>query len=105
METMRFIMDHDKPKMKDVADYLSIAAPSATSLIQGLVKSGLVALTTDRRDRRASRVALTKKGKSELKKSVIRGTKILGRLFAALSEEELTIFIDLLGRLKAAEKD
>ena len=27
METMQFIADHDQPKMKDVADYLSITAP------------------------------------------------------------------------------
>lgn len=102
VETLKFIADSGEPKMKDVADYLSITAPSATALIGGLMKSGLVASATDKRDRRTSRLTLTAKGKRELKKSVARGTEILGGLFAALSETELTAFTGALERLKEA---
>ncbi len=102
VETMKFIADRDEPKMKDVADYLSITAPSATSLVGGLIRSGFVASTTDRHDRRTSRLVLTAKGKIELKKSVARGTKILNELFSSLSERELAAFVDALERLREA---
>jgi DNA-binding MarR family transcriptional regulator len=100
IETMKFIADHDKPKMKDLADYLSITAPSTTSLVNGLVKSGFVICDTDQYDRRASRLILTKKGKAELKSAIARGIKLLGKLFAALSEAELVAFVGALERLK-----
>ena len=100
VETMKFIADHDKPKMKDLADYLSITAPSATSLVSGLVKSALVTCDTDRRDRRTSRLALTQKGKAELKATITRGTKLLGELFAVLSAEQLATFSETLKKIK-----
>ena len=106
VETLKFIADRDEPKMKDVADYLSITAPSATSLVNGLARSGFVTSRADRRDKRASRLALSAKGKIELKKSVTRGTKVLSGLFAALSDTELDAFVAALERIKksSAEK-
>lgn len=100
IETMKFIADHDQPKMKDLSDYLSITAPSATSLVNGLVKSGLVACVADRRDKRTSRLVLTKKGKAELKKAIARGIKILGSVFAPLSKEDFAAFTHALEQIK-----
>ena len=100
METMKFIADHDKPKMKDVADYLSITAPSATSLIGGLVKTGFVAYVADQRDRRTSRLSLTARGKAELKSATTRNVRVLGGLFSALSKAELAAFVGSLRRVK-----
>jgi len=103
IETMKFIADHNKPKMKDLADYLSITAPSATSLVNGLVKSGFVVCSTDRRDRRTSHLALTAKGKSELKKSIASGLKLLGGLFSSLSATEFSAFVVALKLLKKTD--
>ncbi len=100
IETMKFISDHDKPKMKDLADHLSITAPSATSLVNGLVKSGFVSCATDWRDRRTSRLVLTRKGKAELTSTITRGIKLLGGLFFVLSEAELAAFTRALERIK-----
>ncbi len=102
IETMKFIADAGGPKMKDVADHLSITAPSATTLIGGLIRSGFVTSSTDRRDRRTSRLVLTAKGKNELRRAVARGTRILNGLFAALSKTELAAFTGALERLKEA---
>ena len=101
IETMKFISDCGTPMMKEIADHLSITAPSATSLIGGLVKSGLVAKVLDRRDKRASRLKLTAKGEDELKKSLIRGTRLLKGLFDALSEEEFVAFTRALEQMKS----
>lgn len=100
IETMKFVADNDNSKMKDVAEYLSITAPSATSLVSGLVKSGLVVGYTDRSDRRASHLALTRKGRLELKKTIARGLKIFSTLFSVLSKAELAAFIRALERIK-----
>lgn len=105
IETMKFIMDHDAPKMKDVADYLSITAPSATSLVGGLVKSGFVAYAADTSDRRTSRLVLTAKGKAELKSAMTRGTKHLRSLFAVLSDKELAAFSAALACIKGTPHD
>ncbi len=87
--------------MKEIADHLSITAPSATSLTGGLVKSGLVAKVLDCRDKRTSRLKLTAKGEDELKKSLIRGTRLLKGLFDALSEEEFVAFTRALEQMKS----
>lgn len=100
IETMKFIADHDGPSMRSVADYLSITAPSATSLISGLEKDGLVTRTTDLRDRRSSRLALTRKGKTMLVRTLARGTRILAEVFSPLSSTELAAFARALARIK-----
>jgi DNA-binding MarR family transcriptional regulator len=100
IETMKFIADHGEPKMKEVANYLSITAPSATTLVGGLVKNGLVICETDRRDRRSSRLALTKKGKNKLEEATTRGIQLLSGLFAIVSKKELAAFVGVLERIK-----
>ena len=100
IETMKFIADHGEPNMKDVAGYLSITAPSATSLIRGLVESGFVTCSADVRDKRTSRLVLTPKGKAELKTTGARSVRIVGELFSILSEAELAAFSSTLERIK-----
>lgn len=100
IETMKFIDENKESKMKDIAEYLSITAPSATSLVSGLVRSGFVAGRTDQYDRRASRLVLTTKGKAELKKAITRGLKVFSELFSILSKSELIAFTSALERIK-----
>lgn len=105
VEALRFIEREGAPRAKDVADYFSITAPSATSLITGLVKDGLVARKDDPHDRRAHRFALTAKGKRELARVIARGTALLAKLFDPLSERELAQFTALLDRILAAGQE
>lgn len=100
VETMKFIADHDRPKMRDVAAHLAITAPSATSLVQALMRKGLVAIVPDERDGRTSRLALTAKGKRELTQSLARGRKLLGALFNGVSAADLVTFSDVLEHIK-----
>lgn len=100
VETLKFIADHEGLSMRDVADYLSITAPSATSLVSGLIKEGLVTKRVDTRDRRALRLTLSRKGKSFLHKKMARGTVVLGELFAPLSQNELKAFIVALEHIR-----
>ncbi len=103
VETMKFISEHPEPKMKDVAEYLSITAPSTTSLIGDLVKSGRVECHADKKDKRTSRLLLTQEGKNDLKKAMVRGRKVLGGLFNGLTPSELAAFTSALERIKETE--
>jgi DNA-binding MarR family transcriptional regulator len=100
IETLKFIADTSGPSMRQVADYLSITAPSATSLVSGLVRDGLVARSTDARDRRTAHLHLTTKGKTVLAETLARGTELLGALFAPLSRTELAAFISTLQQIR-----
>jgi DNA-binding MarR family transcriptional regulator len=51
-----------KPLMKDIAGFLGVAPPSATSLINTLIKSELVNRQADAGDRRSVRIVISKKG-------------------------------------------
>lgn len=56
----------NKPLMKDLAGFLGIAPPSATSLIGTLAKSELVYREADKTDRRIVRIIISKKGEKFL---------------------------------------
>src|ERR1700685_3368005 len=64
-ETLRFIAETNNPTMRDVARYLSVKAPSATSLISHLAKSGLIERKGEKGDKRIVRISLTKLGRRE----------------------------------------
>lgn len=55
-----------KITMSDIADELSVKLPTATSLINRLVKSDYVKRVMDKKDRRVTEISLTKKGNRTL---------------------------------------
>jgi DNA-binding MarR family transcriptional regulator len=63
--SLKYIHEN-KPLMKDLADFLGIAPPSATSLVNTLAKSELVIREADKGDRRNVRIVISKKGEKFL---------------------------------------
>ena len=63
--TLKFVQD-EKPLMKDIADFLGVAPPSATSLANTLIRSELVYREADKIDRRNVRIVISKKGEKFL---------------------------------------
>src|SRR6266567_682566 len=63
--TLKYIKE-GSPLMKDIATFLGIAPPSATSLINNLAKSELVKRSEDKIDRRIVRIEITKEGEKYL---------------------------------------
>ena len=86
LETLRYAAEKDNPSMKDIADYLCITPPSATSLINSLVKTKQLERIHDKDDRRFVRLVVTPKGKMALasgfKKITIRMRRVLSNLNA-----------------------
>jgi hypothetical protein len=52
LETLRYIGEHPNSTMRDIATYLRVTAPSATSLIAGLIRRKLIARERDKKDKR-----------------------------------------------------
>ncbi len=89
IKTLDFIADKKQPSMKEVAENLHIASPTATSIINRLVKNGDLLRINDPTDRRIVRLKITVEGKKRLlsgiKKVKINMKKVLNIL--TLSEQ------------------
>jgi len=70
IETLRIIREHRGILMKDLAGQLFISPPSATTLVDELVKKRLAQRSYDKKDRRLVLISLTPKGKMGLEKSL-----------------------------------
>ncbi len=91
METLRFIFENKEegPTMKDIAEYLSISAPSATSMIEQLAKKKLVIRKIDVGDRRTVRILSTPKAL---------------QIFSIFREIKANMFGDMLRKLRGDDK-
>ena len=92
---LRYISE-ERPSMKDFADFLSITPPSATSLIDTLIKTGLVERHEDENDRRSVKITITKTGEKYFKdgtdKMALRMRNGLEKLDAN-EQKELTMIL------------
>ena len=88
-ETMRFIEDTGMPTMQDVAGYLRIKAPSATSLIAHLAGKGFIRRHTGKSDKRVTRLMLTPKGKKALSEHQKRSNATLRKVFSEFADTEV----------------
>ena len=61
MEALRFVLEKENPTMKDIATYLQISAPSATSMIEHLSDKKLITRRMNSKDRRTIHIFPTPK--------------------------------------------
>lgn len=101
LETLRYIDERAPATMHDIARYLRIKAPSATSLVSNLEKAGWVKrLTTT--DKRVVRIALSAKGEKMLREYREGSTEVMRRVFSRLPERDLTALTRILLRVADA---
>jgi len=74
--------------MKDIADYLCVAPPSATSLINSLVEARQIERSYDKNDRRFVRLVVTPKGKTALASGFKKITTKMRRALSKLNAKE-----------------
>ena len=92
LETLRFIKDNPSSSMSDLAEYLRVTKPTATSLVTGLVSTGIVTRREDSGDRRRILLALSSQGAHVLATAAKARERAVDRLFARLpvrDQEEL----------------
>ncbi len=97
--TLKFIAAMDGPTMKQTAAFLRVKPPSATSIIDGLIRDGLVTRRSDGRDRRSVRLALTARGRAELTRCFRAKAALLRRVLRPLSAAERAQLASILEKL------
>ncbi len=99
IQTLHFIKNQAGSAMKDIANYLHITPPSATSLVNLLITKGFVQRVTSETDRRTIRLQITKAGLELLKNNLQRVTSIVEKGINKLSDQEKKNFIIILNKI------
>ena len=100
LETLRFIGGAHKPTMQEIAGFLRVKAPSATSLIGYLVRHGFVERFGEERDKRVTRLRLTPKGKKALAAHMRASEVLMRRVFAEFSQRDVEELARILRHLR-----
>ncbi len=98
LEALRFVAEREQPTMRELASYLMVKAPTATSLAADLVKARLVARGSSG-DRRLVRLKLTQGGKKALELSTIKRRKVITDLLETLSNKDKEEFKRILSTI------
>lgn len=101
LETLQFVFEHRSPTMRDLAAYLKVKAPSATSLINELVRAKMISRHGDPNDRRQVRLATTPKGEKELTRISQKKRQIIGSMLRALNPRDREALNGLLQKVLA----
>lgn len=96
MKTLGFLAHKQRVQMRDIAAYFQIEMPSATSLINGLFKRGLVEREADSQDRRIVRIVLTTQGENVVKKMTEHSEKKAHAFLGYLSPGDKQTFTRIL---------
>ncbi len=95
--TLGFIKKSQKAvQMKDIADYLSIEMPTATSLLNKLFRLNLVNRVVDKEDRRIVRINLTKKGDTLVDEAMKRHGERIEKMLSYLDTKQKEDFYEIL---------
>ncbi|MGH7246395.1 MAG: MarR family winged helix-turn-helix transcriptional regulator [Candidatus Levyibacteriota bacterium] len=103
LQALAFLKRNEDAQMSEIASQFRIELPSATSLVNTLVKAGLVTRKQDKKDRRLVRIALSKQGTSLLEQASTERSKKVSEILTFLSEKDaadlLRIMENLAGKL------
>jgi DNA-binding MarR family transcriptional regulator len=98
-ETLRFIAGREGPTMHDIATYLRVTAPSATSLIAGLGRRKLIARERDKRDKRITHLHVSSRGMRLLSEYERGSTALMRQVFSRMSERDIHELVRILNTL------
>lgn len=100
---LRFVAEHGTTSMKDIAAFLGVTPPSATVLVNRLVRSRELTRVAGAADRRTVQVALTPEGRKNLDSGCQLMVKRLGSILSRLSGAEKKQLTSILKHLLKAE--
>ncbi|MBU1147972.1 MAG: MarR family winged helix-turn-helix transcriptional regulator [Candidatus Omnitrophica bacterium] len=96
------IQAHGQCKTKIVAKERGISPPTATGLIDRLVRSGYVKRSPDPEDRRVVMVSLTKKGENMVKTHMDAIRDVWKKILVRLTAEEQKQYLHILKKISGA---
>ncbi len=85
--------------MKEIAESLYITYPSATSIVNRLVKAGELKRIVDSRDRRSVRIQTTQEGKKVYKQWHKKSTEKMSVILEKLTTQEKSDFAAILKKI------
>lgn len=104
IEALRFVRGEKDVLMKDLAKHLFIAPPSATSIVDDLIRAKFVVRSEAGNDRRNISISLTAKGKKILQNCLQKKMEKVGKKIDLLSTAEKKTFLRLLEKLSQDTK-
>jgi DNA-binding MarR family transcriptional regulator len=99
LQTLSFVYRSSNPTMKEIAKYLHITPPSATSMVNNLVKLKFLKRKINGSDKRSINLLLTTKGEKEVHKGYALAKKHLEKRLDYLSEKDKREFIRIISKL------
>jgi DNA-binding MarR family transcriptional regulator len=100
IRALDFLDGNPDAALMAVADYVGLAPPSTSALVDGLVRRGLVARLAAPDDRRRLRLRLTGAGRGALRTALAASQAVLAARFGALSPRERALVARALARLR-----
>src|SRR5258706_7622261 len=96
LQTLFFLKKNKMLPMRQIAEYVQIELPSATNLIDTLVKLDLVERNTDNQDKRVVNVTLTEKAEIFLEKIKKERKETIGNVLMPLGDEDKRQLLEIL---------
>lgn len=102
LRVVEFLGNEGPRMMRELAEHLTVAVNSVTSIVDNLEAKGLVRRHRSEEDRRVIRVELTDAG-SEIHRSLVEvNLRLFRSMLAALTEDEQEIFMVLFRKIARA---
>lgn len=101
-KTLIFVDRHPDSPMRHIAEYLGVTPPSATSLVNNMVKEEYLKRVLDEKDRRIVRLAITPKGKKNLKNAFKNMAARIKKALSALNKTEIDNLAKIMEKLSRA---
>lgn len=105
LQTLAFLRKNNNITMTDIANYFKIELPSATSLINKLVKAKLVSRKEDLEDRRLVRICLTAKGEKLVDIAIKERSRKIEKNLSYLSMDDKKQLLRILQTMMTKMKD
>jgi DNA-binding MarR family transcriptional regulator len=96
IELLRYLTGEAEADMRDVARYLRVSAPSATGLVDTLVREKLVARKPDPKDRRRVLITVSPKGRAAIARAAKHREAAFARVAEPLSSADRAELIRIL---------
>nr|WP_319487654.1 MarR family transcriptional regulator [uncultured Caproiciproducens sp.] len=98
---LEYVEKHDRCTQRELAEQLQVSAPSITTSVKRMQKTGLLQKAADENDLRCTRITITEKGKKLSQQSRRAFDAVDARMFVGFADEECEQFRGYLNRLIA----
>jgi len=92
------------PTMRELADYLHVKAPSATSVVIRLEREGFLARVREAKDKRIVRLVLSPKGEKRVARYVADSSRIMEKVFSKISDQDVASLSRILRSVQKAHQ-